>query len=93
MSSVFYHAHIEESVVSVGASGAIFGIFGAYAVYALFDKLKGQNVSATKIALISLLMLFSGMNSTSIDNAAHLGGIICGCLIAFICCISCKNKI
>ena len=93
ISSVIYHAHIDETVISVGASGAIFGVFGAYAVYALFNKLNGQYVSAGRIAIVSLLMLYSGMSSPSIDNAAHLGGIICGCLIAFICCISSKNKI
>ena len=93
LTSVFYHAHMEESVVSAGASGAIYGIFGAYAIFALFDKLKGNSVPATRIALISLLMLSSGMSSSSIDNAGHLGGIISGCIIAFICCICSKNKI
>ncbi len=93
LASVFYHATTGEAVISAGASGAIYGIFGAYAIYALFDKLKGRTVSAYRIALISLLMLSSGMSSTSIDNAAHLGGIISGCVIAFICCICSKNKI
>lgn len=93
LASVFYHAHMDESAISAGASGAIFGIFGAYAIFALFDKLKGRPVPAMRIALMSILVLASGFNSTSIDNAAHLGGIISGCIIAFICCICSKNKI
>jgi rhomboid protease GluP len=92
LTSLYYHAQMEEPVISAGASGAIYGLFGAYVIYSLFGKLKG-NVAATKIALISVLMLLNGMSSVSIDNAAHLGGIISGCLIAFICCICSKNKI
>lgn len=93
LTSVLYHAYTGTSAISAGASGAIFGLFGAYAVFALFDKLRGRSVPATKIAVISLLMLLNGMSSASVDNAAHLGGIISGCIIAFICCICNKNKI
>ena len=93
LTSVLYHAHMDMDVISAGASGAVFGIFGAYAVLALFDKLKGRRVPATRIALMSILVLTNGFSSASIDNAAHLGGMISGCIIAFICCICRKNKI
>lgn len=91
--SAMYYSSVDDNVLSGGASGAIFGIFGAYAVCALFDMLKQKNVSFSRIALISLLMLYNGMTNENVDNAAHLGGIIFGCLIAFICCISKKNEI
>lgn len=93
LTSVLYHAHMDSAVISAGASGAVFGIFGAYAVLALFDKLKGRTVPAMRIALMSILVLTNGFTSTSVDNAAHLGGMISGCIIAFICCICHKNKI
>ena len=92
-SSVLYHWQMDSQTISAGASGAIFGIFGAYAICALFDKKQGKNIPATRIALISLLSLANGMTNSNIDNAAHLGGIISGCIIAFICCICRKNKI
>lgn len=93
LASVFYHAHMDEMAISAGASGAVFGIFGAYAIFALFDKIKGRQVPAMRIAMMSILVLANGFSSASIDNAAHLGGIISGCIIAFICCICSKNKI
>ena len=93
ITSVLYHAHMDMNAISAGASGAVFGIFGAYAILALFDKIHGRNVPAMRIAVMSLLVLSNGFTSSSIDNAAHLGGIISGCIIAFICCICKKNKI
>ncbi len=93
LASVFYYYSQEANVISAGASGAIFGLFGAYAVYALFNMVKHRNVPFKRIAIISLLMLYNGMSNQSVDNAAHLGGMIFGCIIAFICCICRKNKI
>lgn len=93
LASVFYYYSQGANVISAGASGAIFGLFGAYAVYSLFDMVKRRNAPFRRIALISLLMLYNGMYSQSVDNAAHLGGMIFGCIIAFICCICRKNKI
>lgn len=91
--SALYYASKNEMLLSAGASGAIFGIFGAYAVCALFDMLKQKSVSFSRIAIVSILMLYIGMTNENIDNAAHLGGIIFGCFMAFICCICKKNEI
>lgn len=91
--SVLYYSSTEAAVLSAGASGAIFGIFGAYAVYALFDSRRQRSVPFSRVVIIALLMIFNGMVGESVDNAAHLGGIIFGSIIAFICCICQKNKI
>ena len=93
ITSVIYNSMQSSYVISAGASGAIFGLFGAYAVCALFDIVKHRQVSFSRIAIISLLMVYNGTIDSSVDNAAHLGGMIFGALIAFICCICRKNKI
>ncbi len=93
ITSFAYHCYLGEPVYSVGASGAIFGIFGAYAVFALFNRKSGQPVPAVKIGLVALLMFAGGLTSSYIDNAAHLGGLLAGSIISFICCICSKNKI
>lgn len=93
LTSVLYHATENVPAISAGASGAVFGIFGAYAIYSLFDMMNRRNVSFSKIIVFSVLMLYNGMINESVDNAAHLGGIIFGSIIAFICCICSKNKI
>ena len=93
LTSVLYYYNQGTNVISAGASGAIFGIFGGFAVYSLFDMLGKRHAPFKRIAIISLLMLYNGMSSQSVDNAAHLGGMIFGCIFAFICCICKKNKI
>lgn len=66
---------------SIGASGAIFGLMGSllyfgyhYRVY-LGNTLKGQ------IIPLILINLLYGMVVSEIDNFAHIGGLIGGCLI------------
>ena len=77
--------HLEQPVVSIGASGAIFGLYGFFLVLMLgklftpaFSKqfLKGTLV----FILINLAIGMLGF----IDNAAHLGGLLSGALIGLI---------
>jgi len=78
----------DPSKNSVGASGAIFGIFGAYLVFLMR---RGTRVPA-RIALAQglstaafvLFNLINGMMRTNIDNAAHVGGLLGGCLLGWI---------
>lgn len=77
-----------QHVVSVGASGAIFGIAGAMMIglYQHKDKLPKtigkQNISG--IAVFILFNLVNGLASRGIDNAAHIGGLLGGCLLAYL---------
>ncbi|MDB5800538.1 MAG: rhomboid family intrarane serine protease [Rhodocyclales bacterium] len=72
--------------VSVGASGAIFGVAGALlvAVFQHRDKLpkafSKQTLSGMGFFIVYSLM--QGMMHRGIDNAAHVGGLIGGCLLA-----------
>lgn len=91
--SLAYHAYLGEPVYSLGASGAIFGIFGAYAIFALLNRKKDEPVPAIRIGFVALLMFINGFTASYVDNAAHLGGLIAGSIISFICCICSKNKI
>ena len=81
LSSVFWYEH----VASVGASGAILGLFGAVIMlnaFKYFGKEYQQSVFMmfAPFIVISLLMgLFGG-----IDNAAHIGGLVSGAVIALV---------
>lgn len=71
--------------LSVGASGALFGIVGATAVYfALNRRLMQREERRFFISLIVLiaLNLVIGELIPGIDQAAHVGGLVGGCLIA-----------
>ena len=77
-----------QNAVSVGASGAVFGVTGALlvAVFQHRDKLP-KTFSKQTISGLSIFILYSlmqGFAKQGIDNAAHVGGLLGGCLCAFI---------
>jgi membrane associated rhomboid family serine protease len=70
---------------SVGASGAIFGIVGALLVY-LFrrrDSAMIQQYMRGIIGFVVINLLFGFVLSASIDNFAHIGGLLGGALVGF----------
>ncbi|MHC9532515.1 rhomboid family intramembrane serine protease [Dellaglioa sp. BT-FLS60] len=69
--------------ISAGASGAIFGLFGAFLM--LGDNFRESayfRQMSQQFLLFIMLNLVFGFMSTSTDNAAHIGGILSGFLIA-----------
>jgi membrane associated rhomboid family serine protease len=75
LTSVFWH----ERTLSVGASGAIFGLYGFMLLLSLLKQFQpSQNkmimVFAGIFVVYNLIMGLVG----GVDNAAHLGGLICG---------------
>ena len=77
-----------RQALSVGASGAVFGVAGAL-LAALFqhrDKLARALSKQTQagIGFFVLYSLVQGFGQSGIDNAAHVGGLLAGCLAAFI---------
>ena len=91
--SVLYYTNISVPSMAVGASGAIFGLFGGYITLALLGRMDRREISYPRLILAVVFMLYSGMQGESIDNAAHLGGVIIGSIITYIYCICQKNKI
>ncbi|NTV97244.1 MAG: rhomboid family intramembrane serine protease, partial [Thiobacillus sp.] len=77
-----------QEVVSVGASGAVFGVTGALlvAVWQHRDKLP-KTFSKEMLSGIGFFVVYSlmqGFGKAGIDNAAHVGGLLGGCLIAYV---------
>lgn len=77
-----------QKAVSVGASGAVFGVAGALLV-AMLQHRKQLPKSLGKQTLTStgffiLYSLSQGLATPGIDNAAHIGGLFAGCLLAYI---------
>jgi len=77
-----------QQAISVGASGAIFGMAGALIV-GVFQHRKQvpaafgwQNIGG--LAYFVFYSLANGFGRTGIDNAAHVGGLLAGCVIALI---------
>ena len=74
----------EEQSVSAGASGAIFGLMGALLYVVIANRGRLGDLSGKGMMLMVLLGLYCGMTSTSVDNLAHIGGLVCGFILALI---------
>ncbi len=70
--------------VSAGASGAVFGVTGALLALALKNRGRVQGLGAPRIIIMIALSLYSGFTSIGVDNWAHVGGLVCGFVIAFL---------
>lgn len=72
--------------VSVGASGAIFGLVGAYSAFILMHR---RAFRYNGIMALGWLILVIGINLglgfviPNVDNYAHLGGLLSGCLLGW----------
>lgn len=84
ITSISYNMIKEEYVYSIGASGAIFGIVGAMAYIIIVNKGRLEDLSGRQIILFTVVSLYGGISSVSIDNAAHIGGFIGGILLALL---------
>ncbi len=74
-----------ENTVSVGASGAIFGLYGIILAFTVLKKYarETQKMNWLILALYPGIGLLYGILG-GIDNAAHLGGLITGCILGCI---------
>ena len=72
--------------ISVGASGAIFGLVGAYSIFVLMHRRAFPRHGIP--ALLWLLFVIGvnlgiGLFVPNVDNYAHLGGLLSGCLLGW----------
>lgn len=74
----------ETAHISLGASGAVFGVLGALLLVLMLNHGKMEGLSLKRFAIMILLSLYSGFTSTGIDNAAHVGGLVIGFVLAFL---------
>lgn len=75
-------------VVSVGASGAIFGLLGAFAtfIWNRSDTFPMQALSQLRNSLATCIgfNLLFGASIQGIDQAAHVGGLVCGLICGWL---------
>lgn len=80
--SYFWHLCTGDFVVSAGASGAIFGVVGGLLWAVLRNKGRLEGLSLPQILIAAVLSVYLGMMDTGVDNAAHIGGLISGFILA-----------
>ncbi|HEY0752670.1 MAG TPA: rhomboid family intramembrane serine protease [Ktedonobacteraceae bacterium] len=72
--------------VSIGASGAIFGLVGAYSAFILIHRLAFRYHGFFALSWLFLIIginLALGFVIPGIDNYAHVGGLLSGCLLGW----------
>lgn len=69
--------------LAAGASGAIFGLVGVYVAIALIPELR-RFVSVRNIAIMLVVNIAYGVSNRSINLTAHIGGLICGTIMAYL---------
>lgn len=85
--SVVASFYFAPDVISVGASGAIFGLVGAYSIFVLIHRRAFRNGGA--FALLWLVVIIGinlgiGLVIPNVDNSAHIGGLLSGCLLGWL---------
>ena len=84
LSVLYYYYIVGGQHVAAGASGAIFGVIGMLVGMVCVSKGKIEGLSVTQVVIMSLLVLYTGMQDESVDIMAHVGGFIMGMLLSVI---------
>lgn len=82
--SLYLGVSSAEYAVSAGASGAIFGLMGALLYVAARNRGRMGRISGKGVLFMIALSLYFGITSSGVDNAAHIGGLLCGFILAVI---------
>ncbi|MGI6069556.1 MAG: rhomboid family intramembrane serine protease [Blautia sp.] len=70
--------------VSVGASGAVFAVMGGLISVVLINRGHLEDLTTKKLLVMAGFSLYFGFTSTGVDNAAHIGGLLCGFVFALL---------
>lgn len=84
ITSIVYNMYVGQETISCGASGAIYGLMGALLVMLVIGSRGRFSSEVPRYLLYIGISIYSGMQDTSIDNAAHIGGFVAGVLICLI---------
>ena len=69
---------------SIGASGAVFGLTGALLFLVIVRKGAAAHISMQRMVIAVFLSLYAGFYGANVNNAAHVGGLLSGFLLAFL---------
>lgn len=78
--NLFSLVFVPANIVSAGASGAIFGLLGSLLYFGYHHRTYLSSSVASRVFPVILINLLFGMAMPSINNFAHIGGLIGGIL-------------
>ena len=80
--SMLLEMPFEDWSVGAGASGAIFGVVGGLIYVVAVNRGRLEDLSTRQLVIMAAFSLYLGFTSTGVDNAAHVGGLIIGIILA-----------
>ena len=69
---------------SMGASGAVFGLTGAMLFLVIVKRGAAASISMKRALIAVVLSLYAGFADANVNNAAHVGGLLSGFILAFV---------
>lgn len=69
---------------SAGASGAIFGVEGALLLLVMARRGRPESMTVGRVAFAVVFSLYCGFTSVGVNNAAHVGGVLTGFIVAAV---------
>jgi len=90
--SLFYYRYQDANIISAGASGALFGVVGALLYIIMRNKGRLEELSWRSFLIMIVGTISVGFFTDGVDNAAHLGGLAAGFLLAILCYIPRKKN-
>ena len=82
--SVAFEVRAGEAAISAGASGAIFAVIGALLYIVIRNRGRLGELSGRRLAVMTILSVWQGFIDTGTDNAAHIGGLMGGFVLAVL---------
>lgn len=82
--SVGYELLVGTYGSSAGASGAVFGVEGALLFLVMIRRGKLESMTVGRVAFAIAFSLYCGFTSAGINNAAHVGGVLMGFIVAAV---------
>ncbi len=82
--SVWIDTKNQSYAVSAGASGAVFAVNGALLYIMIRNKGKMNEITVKRFLLMTVLSVAQGLTTGGVDNAAHVGGLAGGFILAVL---------
>lgn len=82
--SVIFDYMTEDYAISAGASGAIFAVIGALVGVVVLNRGRIPEYTGKRLMLMAGLSVLQGLTASGVDNCAHIGGMLCGFLLAML---------
>lgn len=80
--SAGYELYTSNYVSSIGASGAVFGVEGALIVLVILHHGKLEYMTLRRVVFAVVFSLYCGFTGSYVNNAAHVGGVMMGFVLA-----------